>query len=74
MIDRAARGRSFEVGLGLSLEAQDAETVECVECFEQTPAQADEVLKLRRLSDTPDYFVRVAVADPAAYETFLSRG
>ncbi|WP_435877014.1 Lrp/AsnC ligand binding domain-containing protein [Streptomyces acidicola] len=42
---------------------------------EQTPAQADEVLELRRLSDTPDndYFVRVAVADPAAYETFLSQ-
>ncbi|WP_435877015.1 Lrp/AsnC family transcriptional regulator [Streptomyces acidicola] len=33
VIDPAARGRSFEVLLSLSLEAQDAETVECVECF-----------------------------------------
>ena len=70
VIDPAARGRSFEVLLDLSLEAQDAETVER---FEQTLAQADEVLELRRLFGTPDYFVRVAVADLAAYETFLSQ-
>ncbi|MGV9348467.1 Lrp/AsnC ligand binding domain-containing protein [Streptomyces spiralis] len=36
-------------------------------------AQAEEVLELRRLFGTPDYFVRVAVADLAAYETFLSQ-
>ena len=70
VIDPAARGRSFEVLLDLSLEAQDAETVER---FEQTLAQADEVLELRRLFGTPDYFVRVAVADLAAYEAFLSQ-
>jgi DNA-binding Lrp family transcriptional regulator len=47
-------------------EAQDAETVER---FEQTLAQAEEVIELRRLFGIPDYFVRVAVADL----TFLSR-
>ncbi|WP_405629701.1 Lrp/AsnC ligand binding domain-containing protein [Streptomyces sp. NBC_00016] len=63
-------GRSFEVLIDLSLEAQDAETVER---FEQILAQAGEVIELRRLFGSPDYFVRVAVTDLAAYETFLSR-
>jgi DNA-binding Lrp family transcriptional regulator len=35
--------------------------------------EAEEVVELRRLFGSPDYFVRVAVADLAAYETFLSR-
>ncbi|WP_158845677.1 Lrp/AsnC family transcriptional regulator [Saccharothrix deserti] len=70
VIDPAAVGRSFEVLLDLTLEAQDADTVGH---FEQTMAQASEVVELRRLFGSPDYFVRVAVADLAAYETFLSR-
>ncbi|SFF28028.1 transcriptional regulator, AsnC family [Streptomyces mirabilis] len=69
VIDPAAVGRSFEVLIDLSLEAQDAETVER---FEQTMAQAEEVIELRRLFGSPDYFVRVAVADLSAYKTFLS--
>lgn len=70
VIDPAATGRSFEVLIDLTLDAQDAQTVER---FEETLAQADEVLELRRLFGTPDYFVRVAVADLGAYEAFLSR-
>ncbi|GGN72592.1 transcriptional regulator [Streptomyces albiflavescens] len=70
VIDPASVGRSFEVLIDLSLETQDAETVER---FEGTLAQAEEVLELRRLFGSPDYFVRVAVADLPAYETFLSR-
>ncbi|MFG2131754.1 Lrp/AsnC ligand binding domain-containing protein [Streptomyces sp. NPDC048751] len=70
MIDPVARGRTFEVLIDLSLEAQDAQTVAH---FEQTLTQAEEVLELRRLFGTPDYFVRVAVADLPAYETFLSQ-
>ncbi|MEV4020640.1 Lrp/AsnC family transcriptional regulator [Nonomuraea angiospora] len=69
VIDPAAVGRSFEVLVDLTLDAQDAETVER---FEQTLARAPEVIELRRLFGSPDYFVRVAVADLAAYETFLS--
>ncbi|MFG2855854.1 Lrp/AsnC family transcriptional regulator [Streptomyces mirabilis] len=65
VIDPVAVGRSFEVLIDLSLEAQDAETVER---FEQTMAQAEEVIELRRLFGSPDYFVRVAVADLSAYE------
>ncbi|MDF2265021.1 Lrp/AsnC ligand binding domain-containing protein [Streptomyces coacervatus] len=38
-----------------------------------TLAQAEEVLELRRLFGSPDYFVRVAVTDLPAYEAFLSR-
>ncbi|PBC94142.1 AsnC family transcriptional regulator [Streptomyces sp. Ag82_O1-15] len=69
VIDPVAVGRSFEVLIDLSLEAQDVETVER---FEQTMAQAEEVIELRRLFGSPDYFVRVAVADLSAYEAFLS--
>ncbi|MGW3218837.1 Lrp/AsnC ligand binding domain-containing protein [Streptomyces sp. NPDC001157] len=50
--------------IDLSFEAQDVETVER---FEETLAQAEEVLELRRLFGSPDYFVRVAVADLPAY-------
>ncbi|MER7374731.1 Lrp/AsnC family transcriptional regulator [Streptomyces lanatus] len=69
VIDPASVGRSFEVLIDLSLEAQDAETVAR---FEDTLTRAEEVLELRRLFGSPDYFVRVAVADLAAYEAFLS--
>ncbi|MED7821831.1 Lrp/AsnC family transcriptional regulator [Streptomyces chiangmaiensis] len=70
VIDPSAVNRSFEVLIGLTLEAQDAETVER---FEQALAEADEVVELRRLFGSPDYFVRVGVADLATYEAFLSR-
>ncbi|GAA2272794.1 Lrp/AsnC family transcriptional regulator [Nonomuraea roseoviolacea subsp. roseoviolacea] len=70
VVDPAAVGRSFEVLVDLTLDSQDAETVAY---FEQTLARAEEVLELRRLFGSPDYFARVAVADLAAYETFLSR-
>jgi DNA-binding Lrp family transcriptional regulator len=70
VIDAAAVGRSVEVLVDISLEAQDADTVER---FERTLTEAEEVVELRRLFGSPDYFMRVAVADLAAYETFLSR-
>jgi len=69
VINPAAMGREFEVLLDIDLQAQDAATVER---FESTLAAAAEVTELRRLFGKPDYFVRVAVADLAAYETFLS--
>jgi DNA-binding Lrp family transcriptional regulator len=69
IIDPAAMGRAFEVLLDVDLLAQDAITVER---FESTLAAASEVTELRRLFGKPDYFVRVAVADLPAYETFLS--
>lgn len=68
--DPAAVGRTFEVLLDLTLESQDARTVEH---FEYTTSRFDEVRELRRLFGSPDFFVRVAVSDLAAYEAFLSR-
>jgi DNA-binding Lrp family transcriptional regulator len=32
----------------------------------------DEVIELRRMFGRPDYFMRIAVADHAAYEAFLT--
>ena len=69
IIDPTATGRGFEVLLDIDLQTQDAATVER---FESTLAVASEVTELRRLFGKPDYFVRVAVADLPAYETFLS--
>jgi len=69
VIDPASVGRAFEVLVDIDLERQDAETVEQ---FEDTMCRAEEVTELRRLFGTPDYFVRIAVADLSAYEAFLS--
>ena len=35
-------------------------------------ASYDEVVEFRRIFGRPDYFLRVAVADHAAYEAFLT--
>ncbi len=70
VIDPESLGRAFEVLPEVTLESQDARTVEC---FEDTMIRLDEVRELRRLFGTPDYFIRVAVAELNAYETFLSR-
>ncbi|MFE9654272.1 Lrp/AsnC ligand binding domain-containing protein [Micromonospora sp. NPDC006431] len=43
-----------------------------VEQFENTVAAYDEVIEFRRMFGRPDYFIRVAVADHAAYEAFVS--
>ncbi|MEV8116132.1 Lrp/AsnC family transcriptional regulator [Streptomyces xiamenensis] len=69
VVDPAALGRSFEVLLDLTLDSQASGTVEH---FERTLSEAEEVIELRRLFGSPDYFARVAVADLVAYEAFLS--
>ena len=40
--------------------------------FETTTAGYDEVVEFRRMFGHPDYLLRVAVADHAAYEAFLT--
>ncbi|MFD3665293.1 Lrp/AsnC ligand binding domain-containing protein [Streptomyces sp. NPDC058659] len=40
--------------------------------FEDTVASYEEVIEFRRTYGRPDYFLRVAVADHAAYEAFLT--
>jgi DNA-binding Lrp family transcriptional regulator len=41
-----------------------------VEAFEEGIAALDEVVECHRMFGLPDYVVRVAVADQAAYEAF----
>ena len=68
-IDPAAVGRALEVFLDVDINANDLKTVRE---FETTTAGYDEVVELRRMFGHPDYFLRVAVADHAAYEAFLT--
>lgn len=69
VVDPAAMGRSFEVILDVELNAFDRGTVYA---FEDAMAEFDEVVEMHRMFGSPDYFVRIAVKDLPAYETFLT--
>ena len=60
-------GRGFEVVVHVDLGLKDRTTVER---FEAAVAAFEEVVECRRMFGLPDYVIRVAVADPAAYEAF----
>ena len=66
-IDPAADGRALEVEVLIELTHKDRQTVEE---FERRIALMDPVVECRRMFGVPDYLVRVAVADTAAYEAF----
>jgi len=66
-IDPAAVGRAFEITVLVELAVKDRATVEE---FERRIAAMDAVLECRRMFGVPDYIIRVAVADTAAYEAF----
>jgi DNA-binding Lrp family transcriptional regulator len=66
-VDPAAVGRGFEVEVLIELTQKDRETVEE---FERRIAAMDAVVECRRMFGVPDYLVRVAVEDTAAYEAF----
>jgi DNA-binding Lrp family transcriptional regulator len=68
-IDPAAVGRALEVFVDVDINANDLKTVQE---FETTMAGYDEVAEFRRMFGHPDYLLRVAVADHAAYEAFLT--
>ena len=68
-INPAAIGRGLEVLADVDINANDLKTVQE---FEATAARYDEVIELRRMFGRPDYFLRVAIADHAAYEAFLT--
>lgn len=70
VIDPQATARGFEVILHVDLSTQEAAVVEG---FEREVARLDEVSEFKRLFGTPDYFLRVAVADLVAYEEFLTK-
>ncbi|MEY9862624.1 DNA-binding Lrp family transcriptional regulator [Catenulispora sp. GAS73] len=69
VIDPVALGRALEVLVDVEVSATDRKTFEE---FERIVSSYEEVTELRRLFGRPDYFIRVAVADHAAYEEFLT--
>ncbi|MFG2556104.1 Lrp/AsnC family transcriptional regulator [Streptomyces sp. NPDC048581] len=69
VIDPQAVGRGLEVLIDVEVSATDRKTFLD---FEDTVASYEEVTEFRRMFGRPDYFIRVAVADHAAYEAFLT--
>jgi len=67
VLDPRAAGRGFEVVVAVEIAVNDRRTVEE---FEAAVVAFDEVVAVRRLFGTPDYFVHVAVADADAFEAF----
>jgi DNA-binding Lrp family transcriptional regulator len=72
VINPVALGRGLEVLVDVEVSATDRKTFEEFEEFEETVSSYEEVIEFRRLFGRPDYFLRVAVADHAAYEAFLT--
>ena len=68
-ISPAAANQTFEVLLDIEITDFDMKSIES---FEARMAGYPQVLELHRLFGSPDYLARVAVADLAAYEQFLT--
>lgn len=68
-VDPAAEGRAFEVLINVDLIVKDRATVLA---FEDRVAAFHEVLEMRRMFGLPDYQLRVATTDLAAYEAFVT--
>ena len=66
-IDPIAAGRPFEVTVSVEVVMNDQRSLEE---FESAVATMDEVVEARRVFGSPDYILRVLVADVAAYERF----
>ncbi|MEU9484952.1 Lrp/AsnC family transcriptional regulator [Streptomyces decoyicus] len=69
VINPEALDRGLEVLIDVEVSATDRKTFEE---FEDTVASYEEVIECRRMYGRPDYFLRIAVADHAAYEAFLT--
>jgi DNA-binding Lrp family transcriptional regulator len=67
VVDPNALARGFEVLIWVTLSAITRETISAVE--ERFQALG-EVTEAYRMMGQPDYLIKVAVADSAAYETF----
>jgi DNA-binding Lrp family transcriptional regulator len=66
VVDPAAVGVGFEVLVYVTMDREDTATIEE---FERGLAAVDEVRHAERLFGDPDYLVRVATSDIAAYQT-----
>jgi DNA-binding Lrp family transcriptional regulator len=67
VIDPRAAGRNLEVTASVEVSSTDAQTV--VD-FEAAVVAFDEVVEARKVFGSPDYFLRIVVADVAEYERF----
>lgn len=67
IVDPAAIGRAYEVLVWVTLREVTRESMAAIE---ERFAALEEVVEAFRMMGQPDYLVRVAVADAAAYETF----
>jgi DNA-binding Lrp family transcriptional regulator len=65
IVDPAAVGRGFSVTVYVNLSPIDAGTVLA---FEQAVQSVDAIVECHRMMSKPDYLLRIAVADLAAYE------
>jgi DNA-binding Lrp family transcriptional regulator len=65
VVDADAIGLGFEVLVNVTMDREDAATIEA---FEAGLAQVAEVRHAERLFGDPDYLVRVVTADLAAYQ------
>jgi DNA-binding Lrp family transcriptional regulator len=66
-VDPAATGRGLEVIVSIEVGISDQKTLAELEA---TIAGYEEVIELRRLFGTPDYLMRVLVADHESYHAF----
>jgi len=65
-VDAAALGLGFEVLVSVTMDREDASTIEA---FEARLAEVPEISRAERLFGDPDYLIRVATADIAAYQS-----
>lgn len=69
LLDSGALGRGFQAFVTVVMRNEDRETITE---FERRVAELPEVVEAHRLFGDPDYLLRIAVADVAAYERFRS--
>lgn len=67
-IDPKSGGRGFEVIVAIDIAVNDGKTIED---FETAAIAVPEVTEMRRMLGQPDYYLRVQVADPDAYEALI---
>jgi len=69
-VNPRASGRGFEVIVAIDIAVNDGKTIED---FEAAAAAVSEVTEVRRMLGQPDYYLRVQVSDPEAYESLTLR-
>ncbi|MEU2588181.1 Lrp/AsnC family transcriptional regulator [Streptomyces avermitilis] len=70
VVDPAAVGLNFEALVFVTLRWEDRDTVST---FEQAVAAVPQVIQAQRLFGDPDYILRVATADLAAFQELYDR-